>query len=190
MNIEEMVKKENKIGWIAYANAIKYAQGLIQEDEQLIYATIVNLSYVPINSNTFDNKNMIFGGAGQLRKTLSGILAITDKKVLFVNSVLGQTEQKQMRIEDINSMEEFIRFGVGELRIKGITEIFIIKINKWKQQIVIKQSIEKAQELKKQNNNVNISSISNADEIRKYKQLYDDGIITQEEFEKKKKELL
>ena len=32
--------------------------------------------------------------------------------------------------------------------------------------------------------------ISNADEIRKYKQLLDDGIITEEEFEKKKQELL
>lgn len=32
--------------------------------------------------------------------------------------------------------------------------------------------------------------ISNADEIRKFKQLLDDGIITEEEFEKKKQELL
>ncbi len=32
--------------------------------------------------------------------------------------------------------------------------------------------------------------ISNADEIRKYKQLADDGIISSEEYEKKKKELL
>ena len=34
------------------------------------------------------------------------------------------------------------------------------------------------------------ASISNADEIRKYKQLLDDGIITEEEFQKKKQELL
>lgn len=32
--------------------------------------------------------------------------------------------------------------------------------------------------------------ISNADEIRKYKQLLDEGIITQKEFEKKKNELI
>lgn len=35
-----------------------------------------------------------------------------------------------------------------------------------------------------------VSNISNADEILKYKQLLDQGIITQEEFEKKKQELL
>lgn len=34
------------------------------------------------------------------------------------------------------------------------------------------------------------TSVSNADEIRKYKELLDDGIITQEEFDKKKLELL
>ena len=34
------------------------------------------------------------------------------------------------------------------------------------------------------------NNLSNADEIRKYKQLFDDGIITREEFENKKKELL
>jgi len=32
--------------------------------------------------------------------------------------------------------------------------------------------------------------VNNADAIRKYKELLDDGIITQEEFEAKKKELL
>ncbi len=34
------------------------------------------------------------------------------------------------------------------------------------------------------------SSVSAADELRKYKDLYDEGIITREEFEKKKRELL
>ena len=34
------------------------------------------------------------------------------------------------------------------------------------------------------------SNISKADEIKKYKDLYDAGAITQEEFEKKKEELL
>ncbi|CAK7002269.1 DUF4429 domain-containing protein [Tissierella sp.] len=34
------------------------------------------------------------------------------------------------------------------------------------------------------------SNTSNAEEIRKYKELFDEGIITEEEFDKKKKELL
>jgi DNA-directed RNA polymerase subunit RPC12/RpoP len=51
---------------------------------------------------------------------------------------------------------------------------------------------EKIEELK--NNSSRSSTIiaqsSSADEIRKFKQLFDEGIITKEEFDKKKKELL
>lgn len=43
--------------------------------------------------------------------------------------------------------------------------------------------------MSKKNNKIS-SNISNADEIRKYKQLCEDGIITNEEFERKKAELL
>ena len=38
--------------------------------------------------------------------------------------------------------------------------------------------------------NVPVQMVSNADEIRKYKELLDEGIITQDEFMIKKKELL
>ena len=42
---------------------------------------------------------------------------------------------------------------------------------------------------KKQLQKIN-ASVSPADEIRKFKQLWDDGIITEEEFQQKKKKLL
>jgi hypothetical protein len=40
------------------------------------------------------------------------------------------------------------------------------------------------------NRNLSINNISNADEIMKFKELLDKGIITQQEFDKKKQELL
>ena len=47
------------------------------------------------------------------------------------------------------------------------------------------------QEVKQENSKpIMITSVSNADEIKKFKELCDAGIITQEEFEKKKKQLL
>lgn len=49
---------------------------------------------------------------------------------------------------------------------------------------------EKIDQLKKRQNNPNASSISSADELKKYKDLFDAGVLTQEEFEQKKKELL
>ena len=46
------------------------------------------------------------------------------------------------------------------------------------------------QHFEKQNNIQSNASISNADELKKYKELLDSGIITQEEFDAKKKQLL
>ncbi len=52
----------------------------------------------------------------------------------------------------------------------------------------IKEYIEKAIANKFQSNNN--SSVSPADELKKFKQLLDEKVISQEEFDKKKKELL
>ena len=53
----------------------------------------------------------------------------------------------------------------------------------------LKKAINKARNIKEKTEN-NITVMSNADEIRKYKGLLDDGIITQEEFEIKQQQLL
>ena len=43
---------------------------------------------------------------------------------------------------------------------------------------------------KKKKTTVKTSQVGIADEIRKFKELLDDGVITQEDFDKKKKDLL
>lgn len=52
----------------------------------------------------------------------------------------------------------------------------------------IKSKIEEL--MSQQRTGYKIDQLSPADEIKKYKELLDDGIITQEEFEQKKKQLL
>lgn len=59
-----------------------------------------------------------------------------------------------------------------------------IKIRDFITDKISKGNVEKTNKISK--NNIK-STISNADEIAKYKKLLDDGIITQEEFETKKK---
>ena len=56
----------------------------------------------------------------------------------------------------------------------------------------MKKIIEEKMALSKNNNVANntVNNISSADEIRKYKKLLDDDIISQDEFNAKKKELL
>ena len=51
-------------------------------------------------------------------------------------------------------------------------------------------AVHKAIELKKKNEYIPVSGISNADEIMKFKNLYDSGVITKQEFERQKEKLL
>ena len=55
--------------------------------------------------------------------------------------------------------------------------------------IKLKEKIEELKYKSTQNTSQTIQ-VSNADEIKKFKQLFDEGIITKDEFDKKKKELL
>ena len=189
MNIEEYVKN-NKTYNILNKGAIQKAQSLVGSNEEILYALVTNVSIDKNNNTSFKNQNQLFGGAMQLKNILSGVVVITDKRVIFCNSTLGTTNEKQMMIKDIKSIDEHISglTKTGELRINGITETFVIKILKKG----IEQEIKKAINVARNNTNTSERNFttSNADEIRKYKQLYDDGIITQEEFEKKKQELL
>lgn len=188
MNIEEYVKN-NKTYNILNRSAIIKAQKLIESNEEVLYALVTNISISPKTDTSFRNQKNFFGGAMQIKNTLSGVIVITNKRIIFCNSVIGTTNEKQLRIEDIQSIDEHISvFKTGELRVNGITETFIIKILRKDLNEEIKKAINKARNEQK-NNNIS-STISNADEIRKYKQLCEDGIITNEEFERKKAELL
>lgn len=190
MSIEECVKN-NKTYNILNKGAIRKAQETIESDEEVLYALVTNVSISGNNSTSFTNQNKIFGGAMQMKNVLSGVVVITDKRIFFCNSILGTTNEKQIMIKDIQSIDEHISglTKTGELRIVGITEIFIVKILRKGLGEEIKNAINKARSLKNNSNSIG-NALSNADEIRKYKQLYDDGIINQEDFERKKQELL
>ena len=190
MNVEDFVKN-NKTYNFFNKGAIKKTQALIEENEDLLYALVTNVSINKNNSTSFENQNHIFGGALQIKDVLSGVIAITNKRIIFCNSALGTTNEKQILVKDIQSIDEHISglTKTGELRINGITENFVIKIFKKELSKELKEAINKARKLEENAKN-DIQIKSSADEIRKYKELLDDGIITQEEFEIKKQQLL
>lgn len=186
MTIEEAIEKSGTKNILAKAST-KYAQKMIQADEEVLYAINTNV-VIEDNNKTLINKKI--GGAFNLKGAINGVIAITDKRIFFCNSTLGSTNLKQILIKDIQSIDENINglTKTGQLRICGITDTFLINIYKENIGEEIKQIIYN---LQTQDNYSNYSNnISQADEIMKFKKLLDEGIITQEEFERKKQELL
>ena len=190
MNVDDFVKKNNTYSFLS-KGAIRKTQTLIEENEKLLYALVTNVEMNKKHNTSFENQSQLFGGAMQLKDVLSGVVAITDKRIIFCNSTLGTTNDKQMMIKDIQSIDEHISglTKTGEVRVVGITETFVIKILRKGLNEDIKKAIDKAKNMENKEKNIG-NALSNADEIRKYMQLYEDGIITKEEFESKKRELL
>ena len=116
---------------------------------------------------------LLFGGAGAV-----------------VGSVAGK-KQKAM----INKISVRVNFNNRWIQTE---EIILISTQTARNSITYKLTIDQAHKLKQLLESCSQTSTatsptdtsSTADEIRKYKQLLDDGIISQEEFDAKKKQLL
>lgn len=187
MTVDEAVKKSGTTNILAKGST-KKAQSLIENDEEILYA--INTNVVIINDNRTFLKNT--KDTFSLKNGLNGVIVITTKRIIFCSSILGNTKIKQILIQDINSIDENINglTKMGQFRVKGLTEEFVINIYKSKIVNELRTNIYKAKELQKQVKNIIGNNISNADEILKFKRLLDEGIITEDEFERKKKELL
>lgn len=191
MTVDEAIKRSGTSNILAKGST-KKAQQLIRENEEVLYAINTNVSIIDNKTTILKNTKGMFSP----KNSLNGVIVITNSRVIFCSSIIGNVNVKQMLIKDITSIDESINglTKMGQLRIKGITETFSINIYKPKISNELKEFIYKAQEMQKQANNVihndKFNNISSADEILKFKQLLDEGIITQEEFDRKREDLL
>lgn len=187
MTIEEAIKRSGTNNILAKGST-KKAQSIISENEEVLYAINTNVSIIDNKKTVINNTKGMFS----LKNSINGVIVVTNERIIFCSSIIGNTNVKQILIQDITSIDESINglTKMGQLRVQGITETFLINIYKPKINNELREVIYKAQQLKKQESNSNKVYISSADEILKFKQLLDQGIISQQEFDKKKQELL
>ena len=116
--------------------------------------------------------------------------AITNKRLICAQKkALGGDVIKFINYDNINDITvQNNLIGSSTLTFDTYKEIFKVWFG-GKQAEKVYDSVEKFLS-NQRNNKKSAPSISAADEIRKFKQLLDDGIITEEEFESKKRELL
>ena len=119
--------------------------------------------------------------------------AITNKRLLFAHKTVCGESVKSVNLENLNDVTYRTDLYHGYLEFDTLKERVSIRFPD-KEEVMRLYTLvnEYFSEFKKKTNQplAATNSLSSADELRKYKQLFDDGIITQEEYEEKKQQLL
>lgn len=117
--------------------------------------------------------------------------AITSKRIIMAQQkMIGQNFQT-VEIDNLNDVTMSTGMLMGTITIDTIKEKFNVAVNKLVATSINNKIHDVLGSLKqKKNSPTIIQASSSADEIMKYKNLLDMGVITQTEFEEKKKQLL
>ena len=123
------------------------------------------------------------------------LLVLTNQRMLFLDKgMLYGVNKIEIPIDKINSvsykkgmlLSTLKMFnGAAPVEIKNIDNNTIERLTKEINSAIKEYSVSNSQPM-----NINQNSFSAADEIKKFKELLDLDVITQEEFNEKKKELL
>ena len=162
---------------------IKEAASMMQDDEMVIAALSANVSLGgKIHSMSLKNKR-------------AAIVVVTNQRVI-VAATAGVRETKTIYLTDINAIDES-QYGalIGYvLRIQTVATSLAIegtRLTLVPFRSTLEEAVHNARKETEQKSNVVIQqTVSTADEILKFKGLLDAGIITEEEFNSKKAQLL
>lgn len=136
------------------------------------------------------------------------LIVYQDKVIIAHNSPYKSRVEKTIYLSNVTAVQlrkpTFFKYGYIQFTIPGGGEN--AEVDKWQindncvpftshpttenAEEIVEYLNKRIQELQNTTQNSNSYQISSADEIKKYKELLDNGIITQEEFEAKKKQLL
>ena len=120
--------------------------------------------------------------------------AITSKRLILAQkNVFAGEKSKIINLDNLNDITKNKGILNGVIAFDTIKETFNVNVTAScadKLYSAISELISDFKREKQSNQTTNIIQNSTADEILKFKNLLDAGIITQEEFDKKKKELL
>ena len=144
----------------------------------------------------YENKVMLEGEKG----LIAAASGVTQGQKSFGYESITSLEFKEATLLDNGHLAFNLQGDAGRSSVVGFGKAMMgfqndntFKFQKRSQNVEvqnIKNYIEDQMLKSKQTTQSLVNAVSPADELRKYKQLMDDGIITQEEFNEKKKQLL
>ncbi len=181
MNVQEWIVKTKTKNLFA-PGSTKLAQNLVKNNEEILFAFNANVGIVP---------TLEIDSAFNLKNRLNGVIVLTKERLIYASKNLWEEKTKFLDVKNIQSIDTKKGMFSCSLRIKGITESFVIDgtkelLNEF--QKILENLIEASK-------NVTTTiyapaQLSLKEQIQELKELLDDGIITQEEFEQKKKQIL
>lgn len=179
------VLKQNGCTTAMYGGSIKAAEKMLLPDETVISALTSIVAELPSGHQLHPNTH--------IKGKESGVVVLTNKRLFFVQSILGQCRSKEILLTDIQSIDQKNVIDImmsGVLRIQGITISFEMD-GKKKQLSAFAEKInkERIQSTGARVNSTN-SSVGALDDLEKLAGFLDKGIITVEEFEAKKRQIL
>lgn len=113
-------------------------------------------------------------------------IVVTDKRV-YGQAHFGK--QVDLPFDSISAISKSMLKGIAVATSSGRI-MFILISNRDEIYQIISELLIERQDIRQEKKEVVKVSSSNADELKKYKELLDTGVITQEEFDAKKKQLL
>lgn len=163
-DIKEMLSKSGSL-ILGTKKEVKELTNIINDDEIITYAT----------SGVYDGHTWL--------------VVSTNKRIIFLDKgMLFGVNQIEIPLSKVNAVKYKKGLFVGEIEIWDGASMFRVKSVLKKTLIPFINAVNNSiEEMKKTQN---YPKLSVADEIMKFKRLLDEGAITQEEFDKKKKELL
>jgi hypothetical protein len=160
---------------------------------------LTKASYKMLSEMVSDDEELVCTGSGIMagrKQKLACAIVVTNKNFYAASSILLNREQNIIPLNRITGMRT-AEFLTGILKISEGTTTYTYESVSNPQQLAdaIKKNqsganILQKDELEKGNKPDRDEGSDEFNKIRKYKVLLDDGIISQEEFDKKKSELL
>lgn len=200
----QKLEKERITNELKKADPLRTAEGMynfmlkngIRSEGKVPKILLDNFKVIEDNLHNDEDIKLTFTGILNMNGLLGEggfSFALTDKRFIYAMKTKSIEKIKSVNIDNVNDLTYSQGVSLGKITVDTIKETFSISVEAHSAKIVFEKINEILNELKnkeKSEMNVSTASPSPADEIKKYKELLDLGILTQEEFDQKKKDLL
>lgn len=183
--------KMSKSFTFTFKGSIKAAEKMLSPSEEVLWAITGSIASQPISGELSTDPSF------SSNLDLPGVTVVTNQRILFVCSVLGQINSREMQISSVRSIDLRTSIQLNVIRVIGITDMLVTMGSK-KQLNGLRDAINEALSrintttvsAPSQESADNDLDTSDIEQLQALKQLYDSGVITAEEFAAKKAQIL